>query len=113
MTGSTDFDPQDAEPYEPTEEQIAQMVASSPEERTATQALVLRACSNGWQKVSKIVGNLLDEFERTYPHLPFAYLQATMQKLEDLKKVEIAGNVWAMRYSEIRLAQPSEVQRDA
>ena len=106
MTDSTEFDPQDAAPYEPTEEEVAQMLASSPEERAAAQALVLRECSDRWQKVAKIVGDLLDEFERTHPHLPFAYLQATMEKLEDLGKVEIAGNPWAMRYSEIRLAQP-------
>lgn len=29
-----------------------------------------------------------------------------MEKLDDLGKVEIAGDLWAMRYSEIRLAQP-------
>jgi len=106
MTEATDFDPQDAAPYEPTEEEISQMIASSPEERSAVQALVLRECSERWQKVAKIVGDLLDEFERTHPNLPFAYLQATMQKLEDLGKVEIVGDVWAMRYSEIRLVQP-------
>lgn len=113
MADSTSFEPQDAAPYEPTEEEIAQMVASSIEERAAAEAMVLRECSERWQKVAKIVGDLLDEFERIYPHLPFAYLQATMQKLEDLGKVEIAGDVWAMRYSEIRLAKPGQVLREA
>jgi hypothetical protein len=104
MTDST-FDPQDSVPYEPTEEEIAQMVASSPEERATAQEMALRECTDRWKKVARIVGDLLDEFEQTYPHLPFAYLQATMQKLEDLGKVEIDGDVWAMRYSEIRLAR--------
>ena len=113
MNSPINFDPQDAAPYEPTEEEIAQMRASSPEERAAAQAMVLRECSDRWQKVAKIVGDLLDEFERNYRHLPFAYLQATMQKLEDLGKVEIAGDVWAMRYSEIRLANPQSVPREA
>jgi hypothetical protein len=107
MVDSNDLDPQDAAPYEPTDEEIAQMLASSSEERAAAQALVLRECSDHWQKVAKIVGDLLAGFEQTYPHLPFAFLQATMQKLEDLGKVEIVGDVWAMRYSEIRLAKPS------
>jgi hypothetical protein len=105
MPESNHFDPHDAEPYEPTEEEIAQMISSSPDERAAAQALVLRKCSDRWQKVAKIVGSLLEEFERTYPHLPCAYLQAIMEKLEDLGKAEIAGDVWAMRHSEIRLAQ--------
>lgn len=106
MTDSNDFDPQDAAPYEPTEKEVEQMLASTSEERAAAQAFVLRECSEHWQKVAKIVGDLLEEFERTHPHLPVAYLQATMEKLEELGKVEIAGNPWAMRYSEIRLAQP-------
>jgi hypothetical protein len=107
MVDSNDFDPQDAAPYEPTDEEIAQMLSSSSEERAGAQALVLQECSDHWQKVAKIVGDLLAEFNQSYPHLPFAYLQATMQKLEDLGKVEIVGDVWAMRYSEIRLAKPS------
>ena len=113
MVNPQDFDAQDAAPYEPTEEEIAQMRASSQEEREAVQAMVLRECSERWQKVAKIVGDLLHEFKRTYEHLPVAYLQATMQKLEDLGKVEIAGDVWAMRYSEIRLAQSSQAPRKA
>jgi hypothetical protein len=107
MADSANFDSQDAAPYEPTEEEIAQMISSSPEERAAAQAMVLRECSDRWQKVAKIAGDLLDEFEQTYPHLPFAYLLATMEKLENLGKVEIAGDVWAMRYAEIRLAKPN------
>ena len=107
MVDSNDFDPEDAAPYEPTDEEIAQMRASTSEERSAAQVLVLRECTVHWQKVAKIVGDLLAEFDQTYPHLPLAYLQATMQKLEDLGKVEIVGDVWAMRYSEIRLARPT------
>lgn len=105
MAKSPDDDPEDGEFYEPSEDEIAQMRTSSPEERAAVEALVLRECSDSWQKVAKIIGNLLDDFDRTYEHLPYAYLQATMQKLEDLGKVEIVGDVWSMRYSEIRLAQ--------
>ena len=104
MPVSTNSDPLDAEPYEPTDEEAAQMVASSPDERAAAQEMVLRACSSHWQKVAKLVGDLSDDFIRRYPHLPFAYLQATMQRLEDDGKVELAGDVWAMRHSEIRLA---------
>jgi hypothetical protein len=108
-----DFDPRDAEPYEPTDEEIAQMQASSEEERTAVELMILRECSSQWQKVAKIVGDLLKEFEQNYPHLPFAYLQATMEELASLEKVEIVGDVWRMRYSEIRLVPPSNVASKA
>lgn len=106
MTGSNFVDPQDAEPDQPTDEEIAQMQASSPEERAGVEAMVLAECTPRWQKVAKIVGTLMNEFEQTYPHLPFAMLRATMEKLEELGKVEINGDPWAMRYSEIRLAGP-------
>lgn len=49
-----------------------------------------------------VVGRLLNEFEKVLPHLPVAYVQARMQKLENAGAVEIAGDVWAMRHSEIR-----------
>ena len=113
MSPSADSDPYGTESYEPTEQEVAQMAASSSEERTAAQEMVLRECSARWQKVAKIVGGLSDEFSRKYPHLPFAYLQATMQKLEDGGKVELAGDVWAMRHSEIRLAQMESGPREA
>ena len=113
MSTSAESDPYGTESYEPTEQEVAQMVASSPAERTAAQGMVLRECSTRWQKVAKIVGGLSDEFGRRYPHLPFAYLQATMQRLEDDGKVEIAGDVWAMRHSEIRLAPAESGWREA
>jgi hypothetical protein len=91
------------EPYEPTEEEIAQMRSATPAEHQSVDAMILGECSNRWQKVAKIVGNLFEQFDRAYPHLPLAYLQARMQKLEDLGQVEIVGDVWAMRFSEIRL----------
>jgi hypothetical protein len=95
-----------SEPELPSEEEIAQMRASSADERAAVEGMVLRECSHRWQKVARIVGDLMNEFEVTYPHLPFAMLPATMEKLEDLGKVEIAGDPWAMNYSEIRLVPP-------
>jgi len=82
------------------------MRASSAQERAAVEVMVLRECAHRWQKVAKIVGNLMNEFEVAYPHLPFAMLPATMEELEDLGKVEIAGDPWAMNYSEIRLVPP-------
>ena len=103
-------DDESSEAYEPSEEEIALMRAATTEEGQAVDAMILGECSRHWQKVAKIVGNLLDVFDTTYGHLPFAYLQARMQKLEDLGRVEIAGGVWAMRFSEIRLTEQTEVK---
>ncbi len=106
MISRYSFFRQTSEPEEPSEQEIAQMRASSAEERAAVEAMVLRECALRWQKVAKIVGDLMNEFEAAYPHLPAAMLVATMDELEDLGKVEIAGNPWAMNYSEIRLVPP-------
>lgn len=113
MATTPDANPQDDQPYEPTDDEIAQMRASSPVERAAIEAMVLVACSNRWQKVARVIGSLLDDFDRTNEHLPYAYLHATMQELEDLGKVEIAGDVWSARYSEIRLTQPVQAPSEA
>lgn len=79
------------------------MQSATPDEAALVDAFILRECSPRWSKVAMVVGRLLDEFEASLPHLPFAYVQARMQELEDAGAVEIAGDVWAMRYSEIRL----------
>ncbi|WP_431095313.1 DUF3658 domain-containing protein [Polaromonas aquatica] len=102
MNENSDYDP-DSAPYEPSNEEIASMRAASPAEAAAVDALILRECSDRWQKVAKIVGDLIEEFDQAYAHLPFAYIQARMDELEDMGKVEIVGHVWSMRYSEIRL----------
>lgn len=94
----------DAEPYELSDEEIKQMLAASKEEYAAVDAMILRECSHRFQKVAKIVGDLLDEFDRVYGHLPFALIQARMEHMAKRGKVEIAGDVWRMRYSEIRLS---------
>lgn len=99
------FDAEDAEPYEPTAEETELMRAAPKDVELAVDVMIVEACTSRWQKVAKIVGNLIPQLEQASTDMPFAYIQARMDRLEDSGKVEIAGNVWAMRYSEIRLAQ--------
>ena len=87
---------------EPSAEEIAQMRAATESEAQVVDALVLRECDLRWQKVARVVGCVSGEFDAALPHLPFAYIQARMQALEDAGLVEIAGDVWSMRHSEIR-----------
>ncbi|OOG38416.1 DUF3658 domain-containing protein [Polaromonas sp. A23] len=99
------LDPEDAAPYEPTEEEVKLMRAAPKDVELAVDVMIVRACTSRWQKVAKIVGNLILELEQASKDMPIAYIQARMDELEDSGTVEIAGDVWAMRYSEIRLAQ--------
>jgi hypothetical protein len=73
MSSSDDLDAHDAEPYEPTEEEIARLLSASKEEYEAVDAMILRECTSRFQKVAKIVGDLLKEFDRVYGNLPFAH----------------------------------------
>ena len=94
--------PSDGE--DPTTEEIAQMRAATADEAAAVDALILAHCSAQWWKVARVVGELMNEFDVRFAHLPFAYVQARMQALEDAGRLEIAGDVWVMRRSEVRLA---------
>ncbi len=87
---------------EPSAEEIAQMRAATASEAEIVDALVMRECDLRWQKVARVVGSVSGAFDAALPHLPFAYIQARMLALEDAGLVEIAGDVWTMRHSEIR-----------
>jgi hypothetical protein len=113
MVGPANIDSRGPEPYQPTEEEIAKMRASTPDERAAVGKTILRECSHRWTKVARIVGSLLQDFERDYPNLPGVFLLAVMEKLEEQGKIEIAGDVWSMRHSEIRLSRSSEAGHEA
>jgi len=94
--------------YVPTEDEIAKMQAATPAEAQAVDDLILNQCSEHFRKVAMVAGTLLLEFDARFPHLPLAYVLARMQELEDAGAVEIAGNVWYMRHSEIRLRERNE-----
>jgi hypothetical protein len=87
---------------EPPADEIAQMRAATASEAQVVDCLVLRECDLRWQKVARVVGSVSREFDAALPHLPFAYIQARMQALEDAGLVEITGDVWSMLHSEIR-----------
>jgi len=86
----------------PSESDITAMRAASAEEAREVDAMILRVLSARWMKVAMVVGLLMKEFEERFEHLPLAFVQARMQELEDLRKLEIAGDVWSMRTSEVR-----------
>jgi hypothetical protein len=113
MATPDDFEPSETGPFKLSEEEIAQIRASTQEERAAVQALVLRECTHRWQKVARVIGALLDEFDRAYEHLPYGFIQAVMERLEDLGEIEIAGDVWSMGEAEIRLSRAKSACNEA
>ena len=84
------------------------MRAATPAEARAVDELILAQCSERFRKVAMIAAKLLNEFDTRFPHLPLAYVLARMEELEDAGCIEIAGHVWFMRHSEVRLASRTE-----
>jgi hypothetical protein len=91
-------------PYEPTDEELVQMRSATTSEAAEVDALIVALCSSSWKKVALIVGQMLDTFDQKYQHLPYCYIQARIDALEDNLVLEVQGDPWAMRHSEVRLA---------
>jgi hypothetical protein len=96
-------------PYEPTAEELAQMQSATAAESQEVDALILAQCRSQWKKVAMLMGRLLDDFDTRYEHLPYCFAQARIEALEGKGAIDVRGDPWAMRYSEVRLrVAPSE-----
>lgn len=93
----------DVESSELSAEEVAQIQATTEDDRHIVDVLILGLCTERWSKVALVAGSLLKTFARELPHLPLAFVQVRMEAIEDLGLIEIAGDVWAMRQSEVRL----------
>lgn len=100
---------EDVESNEPTDEEIAEMRKATNADAQAVDALILGKCSTSWRKVAMVVGSSLDEYDERFPNLPYVFMPVRMLELEKEGKLEVQGDVFAMRASEIRLTtQPTE-----
>lgn len=98
-----DDDIDDIDDGEPTAEEIATMRRATAAQAEGVDALILSKCTAMWSKVAAVVGASLDEYEARFPGLPYVYLQVRMLELEEAGRIEIQGDVMAMRASELRL----------
>jgi hypothetical protein len=96
-----------SEPYEPTEDEIAQIRGAKTADVEEIDQLIVANCASRWKKVAMLVGQLLDVFDSKYAHLPYCMIQVRIDALEDRGVLEVAGDPWAIRSSEVRLAHPS------
>lgn len=98
----------DAESDEPTAEEITEIRQATPEEASAVDELIISKCTSQWRKVAMVVGSSLSEFDNRFPNLPYVYMPVRMLELERMGKIDVQGNVFSMRASEIRLHVGSE-----
>lgn len=78
-----------------------------PSKVAEADSLLLSICTEDWQKVARLVGHLLDAFEHGFPDIPLEFLSYRLQQLEEAGAVEIIGDPFRIRESEVRLAYPS------
>ena len=88
---------------EPSPEEWALMRQATPAEAAAVDALILGHCTDHWQKVAMVVGSSLDDYDATFSHLPYVYMQVRMLDLIERGRIECQGDVMSMRTSEVRL----------
>jgi len=88
---------------DPSPEEWALMRQATPAEAAAVDALILGHCTDSWQKVAMVVGSSLDDYDATFSHLPYVYMQVRMLDLIGHGGIECQGDVMSMRTSEVRL----------
>jgi hypothetical protein len=91
------------ESNEPTPEEINEMRKATPADAQAVDALILSKCTAHWRKVAMVVGSSLNEYDERFPNIPYVYMPVRMLELERAGRLEIQGDVFSMRESEIRL----------
>jgi hypothetical protein len=97
------LDHDDAAEDEPSPEEWALMRQASAAEAAAVDALVLGHCTDGWQKIARVVGASLDDYDARFSHLPYVYMQVRMRDLVEQGRIECQGDVMALRTAEVRL----------
>lgn len=57
-----------------TAEGLASMRSLSAAKVAEADSMLLSMCTQDWQKVARVVGQLLDAFDRRFPRVPFEFL---------------------------------------
>ena len=86
-----------------SEEQIKLVAKLSPAEVEHIDQVLLSNCSSQWRKVARVVGSTLLSLKPTHSGIPDLYCSQRVAKLVAEGKLESAGNLQFMRYSEVRL----------
>ncbi len=87
----------------------------SAEERTAADLLseqdlesidacILSHCADRFYKVARIIGRTEDELTGRFPKLSYIFYTQRLKHLVDTGHLDAAGDVFKMRFSEVRLA---------
>ena len=85
-----------------TEEQAAADLLSA-QDIELIDACILSHCADHFYKVARIMGRTEDELANRFPKLSFVFYTQRLKQLVDTGRLDAAGDVFKMRFSEVRL----------
>ena len=85
-----------------TEEQAAADLLST-QDIELIDACILSHCADHFYKVARIMGRTEDELANRFPKLSFVFYTQRLKQLVDTGRLDAAGDVFKMRFSEVRL----------
>ena len=94
-----DHDP----PLRQAEEELVQSL--SKEEIATIDAALLSEATTSWRKVAMVVARTMEVLEHRLPPIPDVYLASRVRCLVASKKLQSQGDLFRMRYSEVRLVK--------
>lgn len=86
-----------------SDDEMSAMRSLPPSRVSEADLLLLSACTQDWQKVARVLGQLLDVFEHRFAEVPLEFLSYRLQELEAEGVVAIHGDPFLVRESEVRL----------
>ena len=95
-------DPAESEVAPMTLEQRARVRQFSEAEILAIDDILYSETSSRWQKVAMVVAGAMISLDGKIENIPNAYYLERIQLFIDSGKLESQGNIWRMRFSEIK-----------
>jgi hypothetical protein len=86
-----------------TEEKAAAHLLSE-RDLEAIDACILSHCADYFYKVARVMGRTQDELAERFPKLSYVFYTQRLKHLVDTGHLVAAGDVFKMRFSEVRLA---------
>ena len=89
---------------DPTAAEKAAADLLSEQDLQAIDACILSHCADRFYKVARIMGRTEDELADRFPKLSYVFCTQRLNHLVDTGYLDAAGDVFKMRFSEVRLA---------
>src|SRR5262245_37317395 len=89
-------------PLSPQERAAADLL--SEQDLQTIDACILSHCADCFYKVARIMGRTENELVDRFPKLSYVFYTQRLKHLVDTGRLDAAGDVFKMRFSEVRLA---------